>query len=180
MGITHFCRRRRNAQSFSRHGPYLEDPTLWPGVHQRLITYAADALQPEVRPRYHARIGERLYLVELPHPMYPDVVLVRRPRVVRESVAVASVADVASMEVDTPIILAIPPVEHREPFLEVVHTTGGEIVTVIEVLSPANKTPGEGHRPYRRKQRESLDSPAHLVEIDLLSEGLHTVAMRIS
>jgi hypothetical protein len=158
--------------------PYLEEPTLWPGVHQRLITYIADALQPKVRPRYHARIGERLYVVQPPHPMYPDVVLVRRPRAVREpGPAVAPVADVATVEADAPIVLAIPPVEHREPFVEIVHTAGGEVITVIEVLSPANKTPGEGHRLYRRKQQEILDSPAHLVEIDFLSEGLHTVAI---
>ncbi len=41
----------------------------------------------------------------------------------------------------------------------------------------ARHTPGEGHRLYRRKQREVLDSPVHLVEIDLLSEGLPTVAI---
>jgi len=37
--------------------PYLEEPARWPDVHQRLITYIADALQPQVRPRYYARIG---------------------------------------------------------------------------------------------------------------------------
>jgi hypothetical protein len=157
--------------------PCLEDPTLWPDVHQSLITYIRDALQPKVRPRYHARIGERRYVVQLPHSMYPDVVLVRRPRAVREAEVVAPVADVVTAEADTPVVLAIPPVEHREPFVEIVHTAGGEVITVIEVLSPANKTPGEGHRLYRRKQQEILDSPAHLVEIDLLSEGLHTVAI---
>jgi len=154
--------------------PYLEDPTLWPGVHQSLITYIRDALQPELRPRYHARIGERLYVVEPPHLIYPDLVLVRRPQVIREP---GPTAEVATVEADTPVMLTIPPVEHREPFVEIVHTAGGEVVTVIEVLSPANKTPGEGHRLYRRKQQEILDSPAHLVEIDLLSEGLHTVAV---
>jgi hypothetical protein len=157
--------------------PYLEEPTLWPGVHQRLITYTADALQPEVRPRYHARIGERLYVVQPPHSMYPDVVLVRGPRAVREAEVVAPVADVDTVEADNPVVLAIPPVEHREPFVEIVHTAGGEVITVIEVLSPANKMAGEGHRLYRRKQQEILDSSVHLVEIDLLSEGLHTVAI---
>ncbi|TEU10324.1 MAG: DUF4058 family protein [Anaerolineales bacterium] len=157
--------------------PYLEDPTLWPDVHQSLITYIRDALQPELRPRYHACIGERRYVVESPHPMYPAVVLVRRPRAVREAEVVAPVADVATVEADTPVVLAVSPVEHREPFVEIVHTAGGEVITVIEVLSPANKTPGEGHRLYRRKQKEILDSSAHLVEVDFLSEGLHTVAI---
>ena len=158
--------------------PYLEAPALWPDVHQSFITYIRDALQPAVRPRYHARIGERLYIVETYHTLYPDVVLVGRS--VREpsrgSVA-APVTETAVVEADTPVRVAIPPTEYREPFVEIVHTAGGEVVAVIEVLSPANKAPGEGHRLYRRKQGEVLDSPAHLIEIDLLSEGLPTVAI---
>ncbi len=160
--------------------PYLEEPARWPDVHQRLITYIADALQPQVRPRYHARIGERVYILQRPRAMYPDVILTRRP--VREPAPVdvgmvAPQVTVNEEELDTPIILTLPPVELREPFVEIIHAAGDEVVTVIEVLSPANKTPGEGHRLYCRKQQEVLDSPAHLIEIDLLSEGLHTVAI---
>jgi hypothetical protein len=160
--------------------PYLEDPARWPDVHQSLITYIRDALQPQVRPRYHARMGERVYILQPPRAMYPDVMLTRRP--VRETALVdlaapASEATAAEEDLDTPITLVLPPVEHREPFVEIVHAAGDEVVTVIEVLSPANKTPGEGHRLYRRKQQEILDSPAHLIEIDLLSQGLHTVTI---
>jgi hypothetical protein len=60
--------------------------------------------------------------------------------------------------------------------VEIVHDDG-EVVTVIEVLSPANKMPGEGYRQYKRKQEEVLHSTAHLVEIDLLSTGLPTIAI---
>jgi hypothetical protein len=160
--------------------PYLEEAVRWPDVHQSLITYIRDALQPQVRPGYHARMGERVYILQPPRAMYPDVILTRRPA--REPgparLAVqASEATVAEEDVDTPVILTLPPVEQREPFVEIIHAAGDEVVAVIEVLSPANKTPGEGHRLYRRKQQEILDSPAHLVEIDLLSEGLHTVAI---
>ena len=59
--------------------PYLEEPTRWPDVHQSLITYIRDALQPRVRPRYHARMGERDYALRLPQVMYPDVVLTQQP-----------------------------------------------------------------------------------------------------
>jgi hypothetical protein len=31
--------------------PYLEDPALWPGVHDSLIIYARDALQLVLVPR---------------------------------------------------------------------------------------------------------------------------------
>ncbi len=160
--------------------PYLEAPALWPGVHQRLITYIADALQPELRPRYHARIGERLYVVQTAHTLYPDVTLVERP--VRETLVIDRpqmdfVAQDEPDERDEPVRVAVEPTEVREPYVEIVHTDGGEVVTVIEVLSPANKAPGEGHQLYRRKQQEVLGSDAHLVEIDLLSEGLPTVTV---
>jgi hypothetical protein len=158
--------------------PYLEAPALWPDVHQRLITYVADSLQLAVRPHYHARIGERLYVVDTLHTLYPDVTLVSRPMREAAIVDVATPPKVAApADVDTPVRIVIPPTEYREPFVEIVHTAGGEVVTVIEVLSPANKAHGEGHRLYRRKQREVLSSEAHLIEIDLLSEGLPTVAL---
>ena len=160
--------------------PYLEEPARWPDVHQRLITYIADALQPQVRPRYHARIGERVYILHPPRALYPDIILVRRP--VREPAPVgfamqAPEVTVTEEVLDMPVILTLPPVERREPFVEIVHAAGDEVVTAIEVLSPANKTPGEGHRLYHRKQQEILNSQAHLIEIDLLSKGLHTVAI---
>ena len=158
--------------------PYLEAPSLWPGVHQSLITYIRDVLQPTVRPRYHARIGERLYVVETYHTLYPDVMLVGRP--VREPTPmsiVATATETVVVEADTPVRVAVTPTEYREPFVEIVHTAGGEVETVIEVLSPANKSPGEGYHLYRRKQGEVLNSAAHLIEIDLLSEGLPTVAI---
>ena len=59
--------------------PYLEEPSQWPDVHHRLITYAADAMQPSLRPRYHVRIGERVYIAEPPQNFYPDVTLVQYP-----------------------------------------------------------------------------------------------------
>lgn len=162
--------------------PYLEDPTLWPGVHHRLITYIANALQQQVRPRYHARIGERIYILHPPRALYPDVLLIRRP--VGEPAPVGVYTQVTERavttkeeEFETPIVLTLPPVEHREPFIEIVHAAGEEVVTVIEVLSPANKAVGEGQRLYHRKQQEILNSAAHLVEIDLLAEGSHTVAI---
>jgi hypothetical protein len=167
--------------------PYLEAPARWPDVHQRLITYIADALQPQVRPRYHARMGERVYIVYPPRAIAPDIFLIGRPRPdvggmrVREPAVTYAVPEVATgvlaeVEADVPVLLRLPPVEVREPFVEIVHGDGA-VVTVIEVLSPANKEPGEGHRQYKHKQEQLLNSPVHLVEIDLLSTGLPTIAI---
>jgi len=157
--------------------PYLEEPRRWPDVHQRLITYIADALQPAIRPRYHARMGERVYIMNPPRAIAPDIFLVARPqpdvggRLVREP---AARYQAQTSEADVPVLITMPPVEYREPFVEIVQGDG-ELVTVIEVLSPANKTPGEGHRQYRRKQEQLLASDLHLVEINLLAAGLPTL-----
>jgi len=159
--------------------PYLEDPTRWPDVHQSLITYIRDVLQSKVRPHYHARMGERIYVLQPPHAMYPDVMLTQHP--IREpapaEVAVQIPALVLAEDLDVPAVLTLLPVEHREPCVEIVHAAGDQVVTVIEVLSPANKTPGEGQRLYRLKQQEILASPVNLIEIDLLAEGDLTVAI---
>ena len=41
--------------------PYRENPAIWPDVHDSLIVYSRDALQPLLQPHYYARISERLY-----------------------------------------------------------------------------------------------------------------------
>ena len=52
--------------------------------------------------------------------------------------------------------------EHREVFLEVREQRSGELVTVIELLSPSNKRPGsEGRALYLRKH--NLSRSCHLL-----------------
>jgi hypothetical protein len=157
--------------------PYLENPAHWPDVHQSLITYIRDALQPHVRPNYLARIGERVYIVQQARSLYPDMTLIQRP--LRETAtqpsSVVAPKDSTSTP-DTPVILTLEAAELREPFVEIVHTLDAQVVTVIETLSPTNKAHGEGYQQYRRKQHDLLNSETHPVEIDLLATGLHTVA----
>lgn len=59
----------------------------------------------------------------------------------------------------------------RETFLEVRGVEGGDVVTVVELLSPANKRPGEGRQLYLRKRSSILTSFTSLLEIDLLRAG---------
>jgi hypothetical protein len=61
-------------------------------------------------------------------------------------------------------------------YVEIRHVQSRQVVTVIEVLSPWNKT-GTGLAAYREKQRSYLDSRANLVEIDLLRAGQPAVAL---
>lgn len=65
----------------------------------------------------------------------------------------------------------------REAYVEIIDRTGQRVVTVIELLSLFNKTPGERQEKYLQKQSEVLRSGANLVEIDLLHGGRHTVVV---
>jgi hypothetical protein len=72
--------------------------------------------------------------------------------------------------------------ERHEAYLEIVNLQDGQrVVTTIELLSPTNKnTRDAGHRVYREKQARLLASTTHLIEIDLLRAGTHTVAVPLS
>lgn len=79
---------------------------------------------------------------------------------------------------DPPIVLSVLPEEARENFIHIIALgdAAERIVTVIELLSPANKAAGSGREEYLRKQISVLDSNAHLLEIDLLRAGSPTTA----
>ncbi len=153
--------------------PYLENPSLWPGVHNSLIVHIRDRLQPNLRPRYVASIEERVYLEGADRQVMPDVFVkaVDFSASRRGGSAGAAVAD-------EPVVVHVPEVEIHESFIEIIDlATDRRVVTVIEVVSPTNKFAGAGRRLYLRKQEEVRQSTAHLVEIDLLRTGPHVLAV---
>ncbi len=154
--------------------PWLEDPALWPDVHESLIVYLRAQLQPLLlRPRYVAVIEQRLY-VEGPDRNVASDIWIRQRR--QPDTATGQVATVA--EVDEPLVADIEDLEVHESRIVIRNLRGGQdVVVVIEVVSPFNKHAGMGRKSYRKKQREVLASAAHLVEIDLLRGGRHVVAL---
>jgi hypothetical protein len=156
--------------------PYLEDPVVWPGVHGLLIAAAGTALNRLIRPRYVARIEERVYVVRPRRELIPDV-SVQRPAAAtrRKSRAETGTATVPAS--DPCWEIALEPSEVREVYLQIRPARSRtEVVTVVEILSPTNKLAGsEGRQSYLEKQRQVLASPVHLLEIDLLRQGEHTV-----
>lgn len=53
---------------FPGMNPYLEQVELWHQVHNRLIIAIADALTPQIAPKYRVSIEERIYTCEVPLP----------------------------------------------------------------------------------------------------------------
>lgn len=154
--------------------PYLE--AHWRDIHSRLVIYASDALQGVLPGGLRARVEESV-LLETPqgigdHPLYPDV------RVVEYAVPRRTEAEPSGgMAVAEPLVINVPIEPVTETFLEIIdYASANRIVTVIEFLSPSNKSPGANREQYRRKQKEICSSDANLVEIDLNRFGIHTLA----
>lgn len=75
--------------------------------------------------------------------------------------------------VDEPLIIHLEADEPiRQGFIEIIDIKSGRrVVTVIEILSPANKVAGPGRELYLKKQTELRDGRVSLVEIDLFRTG---------
>ena len=81
------------------------------------------------------------------------------------------------MVADEPLTFAFLDEERHVPYLEIVYRETGDVVTLIEVLSPANKI-GDGREQYLQKQTNLLTTQINLVEIDLLGTGRSTTLAR--
>jgi hypothetical protein len=147
--------------------PYLENPEFWSEVHNRLIVAIADSLSPNLRPKYRVAIEKRVYGSE-------DSLLVGIADVAVLPRASAFAPPTATMPTRhrSPIQISIPmPEEVRESYLEIREIASGQVVTVIEILSPKNKRAGVGRTAYEKKRQQVLSSATNLVEIDLLRGG---------
>jgi hypothetical protein len=151
--------------------PYIENQR-WSGFHHMLIAELASTLVKMLRPRYEVDPEERIYVETA----------FGEPRVIRPDVAVSTSAPSRAGNSTAAAVLDVEPnvytlpmpmlVEERESYLVIRKTGEQKVVTVIEVLSPANKRPGsDGRREYLKKRHEILRSDSHLVEIDLLLGG---------
>jgi hypothetical protein len=65
--------------------------------------------------------------------------------------------------------------EHQEDFLEIRGMSDGGLVTLLDVVSPANKTTATGRQAYLEQRRNARDRGASLVEIDLVLQGQPTL-----
>jgi Protein of unknown function (DUF4058) len=158
---------------FAGMDPYLEAPTRWPDVHHRLITAIANQLQAQLSSRYDAIIQPQTVteIFEEPLRFVPDVGVFESSKSGqqgRSAVLSAPLTNTVLMEYPT-----------RYARIEIQNLERNKLVTVIEVLSPANKRPGnKGADAYNEKRQELFSTSAHLLELDLLRAGLRPMFAR--
>ncbi len=154
---------------FPGMNPYLETANGWRDFHSNFLVTMQRALAKLLAGRYIVNCEVRVTF---------------RDPADDESLAGIAVADIGVSPEDgprpggvatlaAPVRLTIPLMaeEERDRWLEVVEADTRRVVTVIEFLSPSNKTAGRGREEYLAKRRQLFRSDAHFVEIDLLRGG---------
>ena len=153
---------------FPGMNPYLESPDFWPEVHHLLIGMIQEALVPQLVPKYRVAIEKRIYEIKGEQSLLvgiPDVSIQRNPQPPNSSTSNVAVATRTTEPLKVRLAMSE---EVREGYLEVIDMATKEVVTVIELISPANKRPGKGREMYEEKRDKIFGSRTNFVEIDLL------------
>ncbi|SIO59063.1 Protein of unknown function [Singulisphaera sp. GP187] len=155
--------------------PYLEESRLWLDVHHGLISEIQATLNRQLRPKYHVRVEERVYISDENDPgragLIPELRIAGRPG--QEGSASAPTRGLALNVAEPIVVTTLIEEEIHEARLEIIDRAQHLVVTVIEILSPTNKVAGSrGRTSFEQKRREVMNSPSHWVEIDLLRGGI--------
>ncbi|NUQ61824.1 MAG: DUF4058 family protein [Pirellulales bacterium] len=154
---------------FPGMNPYLEQEDVWHDFHEAFLPQARKMIAGQLSEDYLVKIDQHIYIHEPPADQRVFVgradVLVA-PRQPASGAAPASVAALAPAQVTLPTMDV-----ERISFLEIRDRRDRRLVTVIELLSPANKYRGPDREQYLGQRGELLASSVHLVEIDLLRGG---------
>jgi len=151
--------------------PYLENPAIWPDLHVGLNAAIRAELNKRLPARYAARIDRYVWIHE---PGADERTLLGKPDVyVAETTGSGSGSGHAAV-LTAPATVVLPAVRREgNRYIKIVDLQNHRVVTVLEVLSPANKNPGKDRDAYLMKRNEYLATEINLIEIDLLRSGEH-------
>ena len=158
------------ASPFPGMEPYLEQSAFWSPFHNRLMVGLANSLSPMLRPQYYIEVETRSYMDTPEGELLvgiPDAVVLKNKKSIDEYAKYSFSEDAAMRTLPQTVTLPVP-VDVKERYLEVREVGSNQVVTAIELLSPANKRKGRGREVYEKKRAAILSSTSHFVEIDLL------------
>ena len=149
--------------------PYLEDPNVWPDFHVTFLIALRAALNRVLPAPYVARADRHVW-VDAPET---DPRLLGRPDLYVADPLDAPPGSEAVTTLAASVAAALPyPARKGQPFLKIVDARNHRVVTAVELLSPADKTPGRDRDAYLNKRADYLASQVNLVEMDLLRAGV--------
>lgn len=157
---------------FPGMNPFLE--RHWGDVHSRLVLYSADSINLQLSGPLRARVEERLVVENVDtdesRAIRPDVRVFAPSSGGDGGVAVLE----ASIAAEPDLIQMAESEPETTTYLKIIDSsTGGQLVTVIEFLSPANKEQrrSKAALQYHAKRDELKLGGVSLVEVDLLRDG---------
>ncbi len=164
---------------FPGMNPYFEKAGRWRGFHMRFLVKLQDQIAANLAPGYFIEAEEGLTIDVEPD----DAPRFQRPR---PKSIVADLALRGRAKNGGDLAVAEPPISNRlksvlarlpefvlvpHRWLQVRDKYSKRVVTIIELLSPANKALGKDRGAYLDKREAIFSSDAHFVEIDLLRGG---------
>jgi hypothetical protein len=160
--------------------PFLETNPIFQELHTQMLAQMQALLQPQLRPKYVARLERHLSegsVWDVPpgaislERKEPDVTIVSRSAGGTHTGSTATLAQPASSVTEE---LDEDELELRKQRRIVIYLQDRPrlAVTGIELLSPGNKQPGAvAQERYLEKRASALHGGLHWVEIDLLRGG---------
>jgi hypothetical protein len=155
--------------------PYLEGE-MWQEFHDRLANQISAQLMPLLSPKYVALLAKRyvidrsalgIFDVLRERVIYPDVHVVETPETPPAAGLGGPAVAIARPAVELP---SLYPADVPQLSVEIRDVAERRLVTLIEILSPANKH-GDGAREYAARRLELMRTQTHILELDLLRQG---------
>jgi len=154
--------------------PFLQ--ARWPDAHTRLIAYIGDSLNERL-PSDLAVIAEESISIDFEETdvrLRADVAVVEQP-ILRFPDSIPAHDDTSTLTLAEPETIHAAPTQR---WLEI-RDVDNRLVSVIELLSPSNKTPRESANLARRHE-QLIHGGVNVIEIDLIRGGLRTLPDALS
>jgi Protein of unknown function (DUF4058) len=150
--------------------PYLEDPGSWSDFHTTFYVELKRGLNRILPPGYMAKIDRYIWIHE---PSAQERIRLGKP-----DTYVSKHPDQAGQQRDkvataqAPVTIVLPAVRQEgSRYLKILDAKNHRVVTVVEILSPANKNVGIDRDAYLMKRNEYFATGVNVIEIDLLRSG---------
>ena len=152
--------------------PFLEGKN-WKELHQNLLGNFQKQLNLELLPRYSAQMDFYVRIDVNPQEnqrgVYPNVAVVLEDTTVPARDEGVLTADAPTIVTPLPV-----PTKIRIPYLKVTELSSNRVLTVIELISPVNKS-GEARKTFIKKRNRLLRRNINFLEIDLIRRLKPTV-----
>lgn len=155
--------------------PYFERAGTWPGFHSHFVSQFVRTLSPGLPDGYYADMQVTLFIHEPPANrrvlgFADDVVAIGEPLGRHDDRGTNGGVATATATAPSVRMTLGDAVELRKYYSVEIRADDGRVVTVVELLSPANKR-GADRGVYEHKRAELIRAGVHFLQIDLLRGG---------